>query len=334
MFALTQSLRRAVQIRPNGISTISGATRRTWTQTADRVARIAGTLSALGVRRGDRIAILALNSDRYFELLYAVPWIGAVAVPLNTRLAAPEIEYILEDSGAVALFVDVAMSVHLPALAGKMPAVHTVVWLDDTPPPKGAKGFEELTNHSPTTDVGAHDGEIAGLFYTGGTTGRSKGVMLTHTNLVVNALNAVAGIGFNGDTTYIHSGPMFHLADTASTFAVTMAAGRHVFIPRFDPVDTLAAIQAEMLPLLQEGTPEQVAARLRKLKRRSALAIAAPGALNAILWPGFDTITNDGAVITGGGKSATDISLTLRATTDIPTIAAWPTLAGVRISLS
>ena len=245
MFALTQSLRRAVQIRPNGISTIFGATRRTWTQTADRVARIAGALSALGVRRGDRIAILALNSDRYFELLYAVPWIGAVAVPLNTRLAAPEIEYILEDSGAVALFVDAAMSAHLPALAGRMPAVRTVIWLDDTPLPTGAKGFEELAAHTPTADVGAHDGEVAGLFYTGGTTGRSKGVMLTHTNLVVNALNAVAGIGFNGDTTYIHSGPMFHLADTASTFAVTLATGRHVFVPRFDPVDTLAAIQAE-----------------------------------------------------------------------------------------
>jgi len=122
MVALNPSLRRAVQIRPNGTSTIFGATGRTWTQTGERVARLAGALSALGVRRGDRVAILALNSDRYFELFYAIPWIGAVAVPLNTRLAAPEIEYILADSGAVVLFVDAAMSA---PMTGRSPASST-----------------------------------------------------------------------------------------------------------------------------------------------------------------------------------------------------------------
>ena len=96
MFALTQGLRRAVQTRPNGPSTAFATRRRTWEQTADRVARVAGALAALGIQRGDRVAILALNSDRYFELMYAMPWIGAAMVPLNTRLAAPEIEYILE----------------------------------------------------------------------------------------------------------------------------------------------------------------------------------------------------------------------------------------------
>ena len=112
MFALTQGLRRAVQTRPNGPSTSFAGRRRTWQQTADRVSRVAGALSALGVRRGDRVAILALNRDRYLELMYALPWLGAVMVPLNTRLAAPEIEYILKDSGAMALFVDAGMSHH------------------------------------------------------------------------------------------------------------------------------------------------------------------------------------------------------------------------------
>ena len=66
--------------------------------------------------------------------------------------------------------------------------------------------------------------------------------MLTHTNLVVNAMNAVAGMGFTADTAYIHSGPMFHLADGASTFGVTLAGGRHAFVPRFDPVEVLQTI--------------------------------------------------------------------------------------------
>ena len=245
MFALTQSLRRAVQIKPNGLATTFASRRRTWQQSAERVARVAGALSALGVRNGDRVAILALNSDRYFELLYAIPWIGAAMVPINTRLAEPEIEYILADSGATALFIDAAMAHHLSALEGRMPGVREVVWLDDIASPQGILHYEDLAAYETADDAGAGNDDLAGLFYTGGTTGRSKGVMLSHTNLVMNAMNGVAGIGFNADTTYIHSGPMFHLADGASTFGVTLSGGRHAFVPRFEPVDVLQTIQAE-----------------------------------------------------------------------------------------
>jgi long-chain acyl-CoA synthetase len=245
MFALTQGLRRAVQIKPNGIATHFAGRRRTWQQSQERISRVAGALSALGVRRGDRVAILALNSDRYLELMYAIPWIGAAMVPLNTRLAGPEIEYILADSGAVALFIDGAMSHHLTPLEDRIPGVREVIWLDDSASPEGMLRFEDLANYEMADDVGAADDDLAGLFYTGGTTGRAKGVMLTHTNLVVNALNGVAGIGFTADTTYIHSGPMFHLADGASTFGVTMSGGRHAFVPRFEPVEVLQTIQLE-----------------------------------------------------------------------------------------
>src|SRR5437868_8030608 len=173
MFSLTQGLRRALQTRPRGRSTTCGTRRRDWTQTVDRVARVAGALSALGVQRGDRVAILALNSDRYFELMYALPWIGAVMVPLNTRLAAPEIEYILADSGAVALFIDGAMAHHLTALDGKMPGVREIIWLDDIPSPEGMLHYEDLSAYEAADDVGAGNDDLAGRFYTGGTTRRS-----------------------------------------------------------------------------------------------------------------------------------------------------------------
>ena len=215
MFALTQGLRRAVQTKPDGISTRFSGRGRIWRESLERVSRVAGALSALGVRRGDRVAILALNSDRYLELMYAIPWIGAAMVPLNTRLAAPEIEYILSDSGAVVLFIDTALSHHLTTLGDRTPGVREVIWMDDSSSPEGMLRFEDLANYEVADDAGASDDDLAGLFYTGGTTGRAKGVMLTHSNLVVNALNGVAGIGFNAETTYIHSGPMFHLADGA-----------------------------------------------------------------------------------------------------------------------
>jgi long-chain acyl-CoA synthetase len=242
---LTQGLRRARQICPSGVSTVFLDRRRTWAETVERVARVAGGLKALGVRSGDRVALLALNSDRYYELLYAIPWLGAVMVPVNTRLAAPEVAYILEDSGARALFVDGATQAHAAALAGTIPAVKAIVYLDDDEPPAGLRRYEDLAGAPVTEDAGAGGDTLAGLFYTGGTTGKSKGVMLSHNNLVWNAMNAVAGVFFDSDTIYIHSGPMFHLADGASTFGVTACAGRHAFVPRFDPVDCFETIQRE-----------------------------------------------------------------------------------------
>ncbi len=242
---LTQGLRRAARIKPNGPSTVFRDRRRTWRETAERVARVAGGMRGLGVAKGERIAILALNSDRYFELMYAIPWLGAAMVPLNTRLATPEIEYILEDSGSTTLFVDGAMKHHAEALAGKLPALKHLVYLDDDIVPPGMTAYEALAKTAPVGDVGAGGETLAGLFYTGGTTGRSKGVMLSHNNLVWNAMNAIAGIGFDGDTTYIHSGPMFHLADGASSFGVTVVAGIHAFVPRFDPLDCLQTIERE-----------------------------------------------------------------------------------------
>ena len=242
---LTQGLRRAAQIRPREPSTAFRHRRRTWAETADRVARIAGGLDEAGVQAGDRVAILALNSDRYFELMYAIPWLGAVMVPVNTRLATPEIRYVLEDSGARVLFVDGAIQPHAVALAGQLPAVEAVFYLDDDAPPAGFRSYEELAAAPAIADAGAGGDTLSALFYTGGTTGRSKGVMLSHNSLVWNAMNVIAGHYYDQDTTYLHSAPMFHLADGSATFGVTACGGCHVFVPRFDAVDCLQTMEQE-----------------------------------------------------------------------------------------
>src|SRR6516225_9540528 len=242
---LTQGLRRAAQIHPQEQSTVFGDRRRIWSETADRVARVAGGLKEAGVEPGDRVAVLALNSDRYFELMYAIPWLGAAMVPVNTRLATPEVRYILEDSGARVLFIDDAMKAHASALAGQMPTVEAVFYLDDDAPPGGTRPYEDLAAAPAIADAGAGGETLAGLFYTGGTTGKSKGVMLSHNNLVWNAMNAVNGFYHDQDTTYIHAGAMFHLADGGQTFGVTACGGRHVFVPRFDAADCLQTMEQE-----------------------------------------------------------------------------------------
>ena len=126
--SVLQGLRRACQINPQGVATVDGDRRQTWLQFRDRVARFAGALQAAGVGRGDRVAILSLNGAAYLEYFYAAPWAGVTVVPLNTRLAAPELVAIINDSGAVGLLVDDAFAAMLPAL---IPGLITVrsIWV-------------------------------------------------------------------------------------------------------------------------------------------------------------------------------------------------------------
>ena len=237
---LTQGLARAATINPNVPATINRARRRSWAECADRVARLAGGLVARGIQRGDRVAILALNSDRYLEALFAVPMLGAIIVPLNTRLAPAEIAYILADSGARMLLLDDAFA-HIPAQAD-LAGVTDLLYLGDGATPAGMSAWEDVLGAPYTTDSPAGGDDVAGIFYTGGTTGKSKGVMLTHDNLVSNAAMMGPACGYRSDSVYIHAAPMFHLADLASIFAITMVGGTHVFIARFDPADLLAEI--------------------------------------------------------------------------------------------
>src|SRR5262249_22999298 len=115
----------------NDTATIFGDRRHSWMEFRDRAARLAAGLKALGVARGDRVAILALNSDRYLEYYVAVPWAGAVVVPLNTRWSEAELTYALNDSGATCLFLDDAFLKHAAALLGQVASLRRIVYLGE-----------------------------------------------------------------------------------------------------------------------------------------------------------------------------------------------------------
>jgi long-chain acyl-CoA synthetase len=140
--SVLEGLNRACQINPDGTATIDNGRRRTWIEFRDRVARFAGVLRAAGVKPGDRVAILALNADAYLEYFYATPWAGGLVVPLNTRLAAPELVAILNDAGAVALVVDETFAAMLPAMTPQLTSVRRVLVTGDTTPPSGALSLE------------------------------------------------------------------------------------------------------------------------------------------------------------------------------------------------
>ena len=167
--------------------------RRTFAERADRVARLAGALKALGVGRGDRVAVLSLNQDRYLELYLGVAWAGAVIVPLNIRWSAPENRDALRDSRPRVLVVDAAFA-RMGAAIARNDRLIRLVYADDAPRPRCRKAPRTtrrlLAASSPVPDAEAGETDLAGIFYTGGTTGRSKGVMLSHRSLMSNARNS------------------------------------------------------------------------------------------------------------------------------------------------
>ncbi|MEV0245992.1 long-chain fatty acid--CoA ligase [Nocardia sp. NPDC050712] len=243
---LTQGLHRAVQQDPDGIMTIYGDRTRTFGEVADRVARLAGALRELGVGDGDRVAILSLNSDRYSEYLLAVPWANAVLNPVNIRWSPVEITYSFADSGTNVLFVDDAFAAMLPAIRQAYDGLAAVIHCGDGPTPEGALSYEDLiANTEPIADARRGGDELAGVFYTGGTTGFPKGVMLSHDNLFASALGSVAtGYLFAPGGRYLHAAPMFHLADLAGWVSVVFLGGTHVVIPMFEPLATMRAMAA------------------------------------------------------------------------------------------
>jgi len=189
MYYLTQSVHRNAQIRGKQVATIQGDRQHTWSELKDRVARFAGALKSIGVEEGDRVAILALNSDRYFEYYFAIPWAGACVVPLNIRWSPAENAYSLKDAGAKVLLVDDAFAKMVPALKAQGVGLDRVIFIGDGPLPEGMLSYEKLIEvHQPTPDAYRKDDDLAGIYYTGGTTGFPKGVMLTHSNIWSSAI--------------------------------------------------------------------------------------------------------------------------------------------------
>jgi long-chain acyl-CoA synthetase len=243
---LTQAIHRAAATTPSAVATTCAGRNRSWTEVKERVARLAGALQALGVGTGDRVAILAMNSDRYFETYFAVPWAGAVIVPMNIRWSVAEHVYSIEDSGATILIVD---DVFLPtglAVRKECSGIRHVIYAGDGPVPEGLLGYEALVSEAaPAPDAGRNGNDLAGIFYTGGTTGFPKGVMLSHQSLWTSSLSIGAGIGLTPSVRYIHAAPMFHLADGGMTYAATIYGGSHVFLPSFDASAFIALVESE-----------------------------------------------------------------------------------------
>ena len=244
-------LRYASQQYPAKTAMICGDERFTYAQFADRAARLGGALQTLGVQPGDRVAYLSGNCHRLLEAYYGVLEGGAVLLPLNIRLAPMELAYILNDSEASIVLFEEQFLPLVDLFRKDLKSVRSFVMLDAKPgnqPWIARQNYEELlakaTPHQ--ADVMQIDeNSLAELFYTSGTSANPKGVMLTHRNIYLHALNVGLTFATGADSIELHTIPLFHANGWGVAHSLTFVGGTHVMIRKFDPPEVFRLIQQE-----------------------------------------------------------------------------------------
>ncbi|MBB2497100.1 long-chain-fatty-acid--CoA ligase [Aquipseudomonas ullengensis] len=243
---LTQCLQRGLQQTPDKLVTLCGPRRHTYRQFGERVARLAGALRVMGMGAGERVGILALNSDRYLETLMGVWWGGGVLNPVNTRWSVNEIVYALDDCDTRILLVDDAFMDLLPAIRAQAKRAPVLIYCGDGPTPAGLFGYEQLlADFAPVEDAGRGGEDLACIMYTGGTTGFPKGVMQSHRNLWSACMPRTLDMPPIRGGVLLHVAPLFHVAGLARALVQFFAGECHAVVPAFEAGEVLRLIESE-----------------------------------------------------------------------------------------
>jgi fatty-acyl-CoA synthase len=236
---------RRARMTPGKVALIQAGRSRTYAELAENTTRLAHGLAARGVIRGDRVAFLGLNSVELVEMMFATAKLGAVFVPLNTRLAPPETAYILTDSGASLLiwapgFEQVVGAPELACLP-----------LDVVPADEAGRGGAPPPERPEPVDEPIGHDDLFMIQYTSGTTGRPKGVMLTHGNIIWNVYNLLVDVDIRSDEVALVTAPLFHTAALNQVlFPTLLKGGTAVIEAKFDPDRAISLIEEHGVTLL------------------------------------------------------------------------------------
>ncbi|HKC08811.1 MAG TPA: AMP-binding protein, partial [Methylomirabilota bacterium] len=243
-----------------------GLGRFTYAQFAAMARSQAATLDDLGVGENDRVAIVSPNAARFLVSLFGVSVFGRVLVPVNFRLNAEEIRYIIEHSGSSVLLVDPEMDEPLRDIKVK----HRFVLGSGTDPQLFLR--QGVTPRLRVTDENA----TVSINYTSGTTARPKGVQLTHRNFWLNAVTFGWHLAMTDRDVYLHTLPTFHCNGWGMPYAVTAMGVRHVVIRKIDGEEILRRVESEGVTLFN-CAPAVIAAVLDAAAARRAKGVAVPG---------------------------------------------------------
>jgi len=246
---INQTLAHARRLHPRSEAVVDGDLRLTYAELGERVDRLAGALAAMGLAPGDRAAVFMRNRHEYLETYFAVEQAGAVLVPLNQRLAPAELAYILNDAGATHLLLDAEHMGLYEAIKAEVPGLRGVLVAGaGDAAGQGITDYETALAAAEPMRRPARDWQVddlVQLYYTSGTTGRAKGVMLSQGNVIANARHFIMLLHFTEQDSWIHATPMFHLADAWSCWTFAWVGARHVFLRDFSTVGYLELVQRE-----------------------------------------------------------------------------------------
>ena len=251
---LTETLKKACRFFPRKQAIVCGGKRWTFQEFYDRVNRLSHCLKVFGIRKDDKVAILHPNCHYFLEAYYGIAQIGAISVPINYRLSPREIAFILGDSESRALIVDPMFWEQVGSVRGEIQRIEKIIWTGEGKINGGPCDLNyemvlrqtEADRFSETQITGE---DIAQIYYTSGTTGRPKGVMLSHKNVMTHALGTIAEVHLTDGDVWIHVAPLFHLADAWATWAITWVGATHVLVREFDPKVVLETIGREKVTL-------------------------------------------------------------------------------------
>ncbi|HUL21721.1 MAG TPA: long-chain-fatty-acid--CoA ligase [Thermodesulfobacteriota bacterium] len=265
---LPEILAKAVKLFPRKRAIVCGTKHWTYQEFGSRVHQLSRCLKRIGIKKDDKVAILHPNCHTFLEAYYAIPQIGAISVPINTRLSAGEIAYILEDSESKLLIADPMFRNQLDPVRKETRGIKKILWTGEGQGKSSPAGlprnasphrdrslglnYEEALRQEDSSALPAPliDGEdVAQIYYTSGTTGRPKGVMLSHKNVTTHALGTIAEVHLTDSDVWVHVAPLFHLADAWATWAMTWVGGGHVLVREFDARAVLETIQREKVTL-------------------------------------------------------------------------------------
>ena len=253
MLTLPSILQRAARNFGANIAVRTVEGNMSWKAFADRIARIAGGMRTFGVRPGDRFAILTLNNATSAELMYAGYWMGAIPIPLNYKLAAPEIARILTDANCCLLVIEQGFAHHLdhpPLKTWQSRALAIAPGRTTAPLPS----YDILVGAASAIDpIEPDEDDQALILYTGTPSGHHKGVCLSHRNIVASAMQLSHAMAIGQVDIYLHTAPMFNASALKAT-TITMHGGAHLYMGDFSAPNVLRTIErhrATIVPMVR-----------------------------------------------------------------------------------
>ncbi|MGY0692015.1 long-chain-fatty-acid--CoA ligase [Virgibacillus sp. FSP13] len=246
--------RRAVKYYPEKIAVIDGEKEFSYKEFGERSDKLSIALHDSGIQKGEHVAVMLPNTHYMLECFYGICQLGAAMVPLNYRLNAKDLAYIINHSDAKMLIVDEEFSGPIEEIVDEL-SLEQIIIVSVEGQETSLKGvdYEAFLQHAPDIalpQVDIDENQLLTLNYTSGTTSKPKGVMLNHRSNYLNAANFMYHLGVSHDDVYLHTLPMFHANGWGGVWAITAAGGTHVCLRKVDPPHILDLFERKHISLL------------------------------------------------------------------------------------